>query len=98
MDQKTGAARDCFVIPFVKCVIFLINACFFFCSAFPPLFVKVVLFLSVMENLAFCPAAIMEAFAKNVSANPDTLTLKDLLCILKVYSYLNYDLKHQRQQ
>ncbi|XP_037326364.2 FAST kinase domain-containing protein 2, mitochondrial [Pungitius pungitius] len=59
---------------------------------------QVVLFLSVMENLAFCPAAIMEAFAKNVSANPDNLTLKDLLCILKVYSYLNYDLKHQRQQ
>ncbi|XP_031707664.1 FAST kinase domain-containing protein 2, mitochondrial [Anarrhichthys ocellatus] len=59
---------------------------------------QVVLFLSVFDNLAFCPAALMEAFAKKVIANPDALTLKDLLCVLKVYSSLNYDLQHQRQQ
>ncbi|XP_034407214.1 FAST kinase domain-containing protein 2, mitochondrial [Cyclopterus lumpus] len=59
---------------------------------------QVVLFLSVFESLAFCPAALMEAFGKKVIANPDALTLKDLLCVLKVYSSLNYDLQHQRQQ
>lgn len=60
--------------------------------------VQVILFLSVFEDIAFCPAALMEAFAEKVIADPDILTLKDLLCILKVYSSLNYDLQHQRQQ
>ncbi|KAA8579842.1 FAST kinase domain-containing protein 2, mitochondrial [Etheostoma spectabile] len=59
---------------------------------------QVVLFLSMFENLAFCPAALMGAFADKVIANPDALTRKDLLCVLKVYSSLNYDLQHQRQQ
>ncbi|KAM6958421.1 FAST kinase domain-containing protein 2, mitochondrial [Tautogolabrus adspersus] len=58
---------------------------------------QVVLFLSVFENLGFCPDALMEVFAEKVIADPDVLTLKDLLCILKVYSSLNYDLQHQRQ-
>lgn len=39
----------------------------------------------------------MEAFAQKVIGNPDALTLKDILCVLKVYSSLNYDLKQQRQ-
>ncbi|XP_069554473.1 FAST kinase domain-containing protein 2, mitochondrial [Brachyistius frenatus] len=55
------------------------------------------LFLSVFEDLVFCPAALMEAYAERVIANPDVLTLKDLLCLLKVYSSLNYDLQQQRQ-
>lgn len=56
------------------------------------------LFLSVFESLVFCPDSLMEAYAKKVIANPDALTLKDVLCILKVYSSLNYDLQHHRQQ
>lgn len=59
---------------------------------------QVLLLLSVFEHLAFCPAALMETFAKKVIANPDALTLEDLLCVLRVYSKLNYDLQHQRQQ
>ncbi|XP_039998272.1 FAST kinase domain-containing protein 2, mitochondrial [Xiphias gladius] len=59
---------------------------------------QVLLFLSVFENLVFCPTALMEAYAEKVIASPDTLTLKDLLCVLKVYSSLNYDLQHHRQQ
>lgn len=59
---------------------------------------QVILFLSLFENLVFCPAALMEAFAEKVIDNPEALTLKDLLCLLKVYSYLNYDLQHHRQQ
>lgn len=40
----------------------------------------------------------MEAYAEKVMENPDALTLQDLLCVLKVYSSLNFDLKHRRQQ
>lgn len=60
--------------------------------------VQLILFLSVLENLIFCPTALMEVFAEKVIANPDALTLKDLLCVLKVYSSLNYDLQDRRQQ
>lgn len=40
----------------------------------------------------------MDAYADKVIANPDVLTLKDLLCVLKVYSSLSYDLQDRRQQ
>ncbi|XP_071380676.1 FAST kinase domain-containing protein 2, mitochondrial [Centroberyx affinis] len=59
---------------------------------------QVVLFLSVFEQLAFCPTALMEAFAGRAMANSDTLTLWELLCVLKAYSFLNYDLQDHRQQ
>nr|XP_020509587.1 FAST kinase domain-containing protein 2, mitochondrial [Labrus bergylta] len=59
---------------------------------------QAVLFLFVFESLGFCPDALMEEFAEKVIADPDALTLKDLLCVLKVYSSLNYDLQHRRQQ
>lgn len=52
----------------------------------------------MFENLIFCPAALMDAYADKVIANPDVLTLKDLLCVLKVYSSLSYDLQDRRQQ
>ncbi|XP_077407771.1 FAST kinase domain-containing protein 2, mitochondrial isoform X2 [Vanacampus margaritifer] len=59
---------------------------------------EVVLMLSMFESLAFCPTALLAAFVKRVIANPDALTLKDLLCVLKVYSSLNYCLQHDREQ
>lgn len=59
---------------------------------------QLLLFLSVFENLVFCPAALMDAYADKMIANPDVLTLKDLLCVLKVYSSLSYDLQDRRQQ
>uniref|UniRef100_A0A1A7XQN6 FAST kinase domains 2 n=1 Tax=Iconisemion striatum TaxID=60296 RepID=A0A1A7XQN6_9TELE len=59
---------------------------------------QLVLFLFVFEDLIFCPSALMEAYAGKVIENPDALTLKDLLCVLKVYSSFNYDLQHRRQQ
>ncbi|XP_053272876.1 FAST kinase domain-containing protein 2, mitochondrial [Pleuronectes platessa] len=58
---------------------------------------QMILFLSVFENLAFSPAPLMETFVEKVIARPDDLTLKDLLCVLKVYSSLNYDLQQHRQ-
>lgn len=60
--------------------------------------VQLLLFLSVFEKLFFCPTALMNAYAEKVISNPDVLTFKDLLCVLKVYSSLNYDLQHHRQQ
>lgn len=59
---------------------------------------QVLLFLSIFEDLAFCPDALMEAYIEKVISNPDMLTLKDLTCLIKVYSSLNYDLRHRRQQ
>uniref|UniRef100_A0A1A8MK23 FAST kinase domains 2 n=3 Tax=Nothobranchius pienaari TaxID=704102 RepID=A0A1A8MK23_9TELE len=58
---------------------------------------QLVLFLSAFEGLVFCPSALMEAYAGKVMENPNALTLKDLLCVLKVYSSFNYDLRHRRQ-
>ncbi|XP_013856363.1 FAST kinase domain-containing protein 2 [Austrofundulus limnaeus] len=40
----------------------------------------------------------MEAFVTKVIENPNSFTLKTLLCVLKVYSSFNYNLKHRRQQ
>ncbi|XP_036947681.1 FAST kinase domain-containing protein 2, mitochondrial [Acanthopagrus latus] len=59
---------------------------------------QLVIFLSAFESLHFCPTSFMGAFAEKVIANPEPLTLRDLLCVLKVYSSLNFDLQHQRQQ
>lgn len=54
---------------------------------------QVMMLLSVLESLSFCPSALMEAYSEKVLSNPESLTLKDLLCVLKVYSSLNYDLQ-----
>ncbi|XP_028322611.1 FAST kinase domain-containing protein 2, mitochondrial [Gouania willdenowi] len=59
---------------------------------------QLLLFLSVFEDLVFCPDALMEAYAGKVMADPDTLTLKDLLCVLKVYSSFSYDLQQRRPE
>ncbi|XP_061571676.1 FAST kinase domain-containing protein 2, mitochondrial [Cololabis saira] len=59
---------------------------------------QVLLFLAVFEDLIFCPVALMEGYAEKVIANPEALTLKDLLCVLKVYSSLNFDLQDRRQR
>lgn len=59
---------------------------------------QLILFLFAFEKLVFCPTTLMEAFAAKVISHPEALTLKDLLCVLKVYSSLNHDLQHQRQQ
>ncbi|KAF6725099.1 FAST kinase domain-containing protein 2 [Oryzias melastigma] len=59
---------------------------------------QLLLLLTVFEDLTFTPAALMEAYAEKVIAHPDALTLRDLLCVVKVYSYLNFDLQHRRQQ
>ncbi|XP_051284194.1 FAST kinase domain-containing protein 2, mitochondrial [Dicentrarchus labrax] len=59
---------------------------------------QLVLFLTEFDRNFFCPAALMEAFAKKVIASPESLTRYVLLVVVRVYSSLNYDLQHQRQQ
>ncbi|KAG7502950.1 hypothetical protein JOB18_029132 [Solea senegalensis] len=59
---------------------------------------QLLLFLSAFEDLLFCPSSLMEAYMEKVMSCPDALTLQDLLCVLKVFSSLNYDLRQHRQQ
>uniref|UniRef100_A0A3B5MUG0 FAST kinase domains 2 n=1 Tax=Xiphophorus couchianus TaxID=32473 RepID=A0A3B5MUG0_9TELE len=54
---------------------------------------QLVFFLSAFKDRLFCPTSLMEPFTEKVIANPDALTLKDLLSVLAVYSSLNYDLR-----
>ncbi|XP_061916627.1 FAST kinase domain-containing protein 2, mitochondrial [Entelurus aequoreus] len=58
---------------------------------------EVIIFLSKFESLAFCPTTLMAAFTEKVITNPDALKLIDLLCVLKVYSFFNYDLQQNRE-
>ncbi|XP_061841089.1 FAST kinase domain-containing protein 2, mitochondrial isoform X2 [Nerophis lumbriciformis] len=58
---------------------------------------EVIVILSKFEKLAFCPTTLMAAFAEKVITNPDALKLIDLVCVLKVYSFLNYDLQQNRE-
>jgi hypothetical protein len=58
---------------------------------------QLILFLSAFEDLAFCPTAMLDAFAERVTKNPDALGLKDVLSILKTYSSLNHNLQGYRE-
>lgn len=64
----------------------------------PSVSIQVLILLSALESLTFCPSTLMKAFAEKVVADPDALTLKDILCVLKVYSSFSYDLKQQRPE
>lgn len=56
-----------------------------------------ILFLSAFEDLAFCPTAMLDAFAERVTKNPDALGLKDVLSVLKTYSSPNHNLQNYRE-
>ncbi|XP_041057356.1 FAST kinase domain-containing protein 2, mitochondrial isoform X1 [Carcharodon carcharias] len=53
---------------------------------------QVMLFLVLFADLSFCHTELMDAFAKIVLAEPESLTLKDVLSVLRVYSLLNHRL------
>lgn len=59
---------------------------------------QVILFLVTFENLMFRPVVLLDAFAERIIQKSDSLTLKDLLSVLKVFSFLNHDLKEQKTQ
>ncbi|XP_067298290.1 FAST kinase domain-containing protein 2, mitochondrial [Pseudorasbora parva] len=59
---------------------------------------QVILILVSFEDLLFRPAVLLEAFAERIIHKPDSLTQKDLLSVLKVFSLLNHDLKEKKTE
>lgn len=58
---------------------------------------QVIVFLSVFDELRFCPTPLMDAFLERVVKDPNALTLMNVLSVLKTFSSLNYDMKDHRQ-
>ncbi|XP_053554625.1 FAST kinase domain-containing protein 2, mitochondrial [Bombina bombina] len=59
---------------------------------------QITLFLSLLEKLHFRHIALLDCFAERVIKSPESLTFKDLLISVKVYSLLNHLPKGQSQQ
>ncbi|CAM5095115.1 unnamed protein product [Natator depressus] len=59
---------------------------------------QIVLFLSAFEGLRFRPVELMDILAEKVTSHPESLNLKDILSILRVYSLLNHVPKCQNQE
>ncbi|XP_006008221.1 FAST kinase domain-containing protein 2, mitochondrial [Latimeria chalumnae] len=58
---------------------------------------QIVLFLILFKDLGFLHAGLMDAFSEKVIGDPQSLILKDVQAVLRVYSHLNY-LPGQRSQ
>ncbi|KAM4626725.1 FAST kinase domain-containing protein 2, mitochondrial isoform 1-T2 [Discoglossus pictus] len=59
---------------------------------------QLTLILSLLENLSFRHVALLDSFAETVIQSPESLTLKDLVISVKVYSLLNHLPEGQSQQ
>ncbi|KAK2908533.1 hypothetical protein Q8A67_004370 [Cirrhinus molitorella] len=59
---------------------------------------QVILFVVTFENLLFRPVVLLDAFAERIIQKSDSLTQKDLLSVLKVFSLLNHDLKEKKTE
>lgn len=59
---------------------------------------QVILILVSFEDLLFRPVVLLDVFAERIIKSPDSLTLKDLLSVLKVFSLLNHDLKEKKTE
>ncbi|XP_053217964.1 FAST kinase domain-containing protein 2, mitochondrial [Podarcis raffonei] len=59
---------------------------------------QVVLFLSAFENVGFRPVDLMDAFAEKVTSDPECLSMRDLVTVLRAYSSLNHTPKSQNQE
>ncbi|XP_043096478.1 FAST kinase domain-containing protein 2, mitochondrial [Puntigrus tetrazona] len=57
---------------------------------------EVTLFLVMFEDLLFRPVVLLDAFAERIIQKSESLTLKNLLSVLKVFSLLNHDLKEKK--
>lgn len=51
---------------------------------------QLILILSTLEASSFCPESLLDSFSDLVQSDPGALTLKDLLCVVRVCSSLNY--------
>ncbi|XP_045875307.1 FAST kinase domain-containing protein 2, mitochondrial isoform X2 [Meles meles] len=59
---------------------------------------QVIFLLILFENLGFRHADLMDAFMKKVIADPASLNMKSIICILHVYSSLNHFYKCQTSE
>uniref|UniRef100_A0A673FZ22 FAST kinase domain-containing protein 2-like n=1 Tax=Sinocyclocheilus rhinocerous TaxID=307959 RepID=A0A673FZ22_9TELE len=59
---------------------------------------QVILLLATFENLSFRPVVLLDAFAERIIQRSNSLTLKDLLSVLKIFSLLNHDLKEKKTE
>ncbi|KTF79376.1 hypothetical protein cypCar_00043048 [Cyprinus carpio] len=59
---------------------------------------QVILLLVTFENLSFRPVILLDAFAERIIQRSNSLTLKDLLSVLKIFSLLNHDLKEKKTE
>uniref|UniRef100_A0A672LPV7 FAST kinase domain-containing protein 2-like n=1 Tax=Sinocyclocheilus grahami TaxID=75366 RepID=A0A672LPV7_SINGR len=59
---------------------------------------QVILLLVTFENLSFRPVVLLDAFAERIIQRSNSLTLKDLLSVLKIFSLLNHDLKEKKTE
>uniref|UniRef100_A0A8C6SKZ8 RAP domain-containing protein n=1 Tax=Neogobius melanostomus TaxID=47308 RepID=A0A8C6SKZ8_9GOBI len=51
---------------------------------------QLVLVLSCLESLYFCPESLLDSYSQLVQSDPEALTLRELLCVLRVCSSLSY--------
>ncbi|XP_077175369.1 FAST kinase domain-containing protein 2, mitochondrial [Paroedura picta] len=59
---------------------------------------QITFFLSAFENIGCRPASLMDTFAGKVISHPESLTMKDILAVLRAYSLLNHLPQGQDQQ
>uniref|UniRef100_A0A8C3SLR8 FAST kinase domains 2 n=1 Tax=Chelydra serpentina TaxID=8475 RepID=A0A8C3SLR8_CHESE len=59
---------------------------------------QIVLLLSAFEGLRFRPVELMNILAEKVTSHPESLNLKDILHVLRVYSLLNHVPQCQNQE
>ncbi|XP_072512990.1 FAST kinase domain-containing protein 2, mitochondrial [Salminus brasiliensis] len=59
---------------------------------------RMISLLLQLQRLRFRPEALLDMFADSVIQSPDSLTLRNLMDILQIYSFLNHDLKEKRAE
>uniref|UniRef100_J3SC72 FAST kinase domain-containing protein 2-like n=1 Tax=Crotalus adamanteus TaxID=8729 RepID=J3SC72_CROAD len=59
---------------------------------------EVIMLLSAFENLSIHPVQLMDKFLEEVMLHPESLNLKDIIIILRVYSNFNHLSSGQNQQ
>ncbi|XP_035266070.1 FAST kinase domain-containing protein 2, mitochondrial isoform X1 [Anguilla anguilla] len=59
---------------------------------------QLILFLLMFEDLKFRPVALLDRLLERVIQDPNSLTLKDVLSVLKVYSQLNHVPENHKQE
>jgi len=96
---KCGLTNRCDLLIQVKLHCTFKEECtiYFLLSIFFNVF-QVILILVSFEELLFRPVVLLDVFAERIIENPDSLTLRDVLSVLKVYSLLNHDLKEKKTE